>query len=192
MLTAKPCWSISTWSTLQASEVSSLIVNAAHLKELRSSSIAEQKKIKTSKDGDFWRLLVPGNYTIRVSKRKYRNINMRVTVNPDQATVLNITLTRKRSFSSFGKGRMSANLTQALDDGPAANLSFHPIVRSHDKLRLSMKNSKGTASRLKNLFCDYRFISCLIIFCLSRLGWDHNCKRLHYLVNTVLKIYIWN
>lgn len=150
------------------------------------------KKIKTSKDGDFWRLLVPGNYTIRVSKRKYRNINMRVTVNPDQATVLNITLTRKRSFSNFGKGRWSDNLTQALDDGPAANLSFHPIVRSHDKLRLSMKNSKGTASRLKNLFCDSRFIPCLIIFCLSRLGWDHNCKRLHYLVNTVLKIYIWN
>lgn len=126
------------------------------------------KKIKTSKDGDFWRLLVPGNYTLRVAKRKYKNIKMRVTVRPDQATIVNVTLSRKKTNDFVEDSRpVKANLIQ--DDRLAVNLSFHSITREKVNLRLSVKSLKGTASRMKNSSLK-AFLTSLIVFILRTQG----------------------
>ena len=49
--------------------------------------------VQTAKDGDYWRLLVPGTYTITVSASGYTTVSSNVTVTDGQAQVLNITLT---------------------------------------------------------------------------------------------------
>jgi len=104
------------------------------------------KKIKTSKDGDFWRLLVPGNYTVRVAKRKYKNSKKVVTVDPDVSTVVNFTLFRKNS-NNFNRRRPATKISGAVElDKPASNVSFHPIATNRDKLRLAAKSPKKSAS----------------------------------------------
>lgn len=105
------------------------------------------KKIKTFKDGDYWRLLVPGNYTVRVAKRKYKNSKKKVTVLSDAPTVVNFTLVRKRA-KNFNKRRPAAvKINPGVEpQKPASNVSFHSIVTHRDKLRLSAKSPKKSAS----------------------------------------------
>jgi len=104
------------------------------------------KKIKTSKDGDFWRLLVPGNYTIRVAKRKFKNSKKIVTVDTDVSTVVNFTLFRKNS-NNFNRRRPATKINGAVElEKSASNVSFHSIVRNRDKLRLAAKSPKKSAS----------------------------------------------
>ena len=105
------------------------------------------KKIKTSKDGDFWRLLVPGNYTVRVAKRKYKNTKLRVTVNPDQATVVNITLVSKSSRNLNRRRPVkTVSPVQVFIDKDERNVSFHSALAHRDRLRLSAKAPKKSAS----------------------------------------------
>lgn len=104
------------------------------------------KKIKSCKDGDFWRLLVPGNYTIRVAKRRYKNTRKTVTVDADVPTVVNFTLVRKRA-KKFNKRRPTVKINPGVElEKPASNVSFHSIVTQRDKLRLSAKSPKKSAS----------------------------------------------
>ena len=104
------------------------------------------KKIKTSKDGDFWRLLVPGNYTVRVAKRRFKNSKKTVTVDPDVSTVVNFTLFRKNS-NNFNRRRPATKINGAVElEKPASNVSFHSIVTNRDKLRLAAKSPKKSAS----------------------------------------------
>lgn len=49
--------------------------------------------VQTTKDGDYWRLLVPGRYTFTASAAGYSTVTSDVTVTGGQAQVLNITLT---------------------------------------------------------------------------------------------------
>ncbi|XP_045503129.1 carboxypeptidase D isoform X1 [Colias croceus] len=48
--------------------------------------------VKTAKDGDYWRLLVPGMYNITASKDGYENITEQVTVPANGSVSLNFTL----------------------------------------------------------------------------------------------------
>lgn len=120
------------------------------------------KKIKTSKDGDFWRLLVPGNYTVRVAKRRYKNSKKIVTVEPDVSTVVNFTLVRKNS-NNFNRRRPATKLSGAVElEKPASNVSFHSIVTNRDKLRLSAKSPKKSASAARIPSIVASFI-CLVL-----------------------------
>ena len=118
------------------------------------------KKIKTYSDGDFWRLLVPGNYTVRVAKRKYKNTKLRLAVDPDQATVVNFTLLRKKSRNFSRRRPVKINPVQV--EKPATNVSFHASVMDRDRLRLSAKSPKKSASVVINPSVAASFI-CLVL-----------------------------
>lgn len=123
------------------------------------------KKIKTSKDGDFWRLLVPGNYTVRVAKRKYKNTKLRVTVNPDQAKVVNITLVSKSS-RNLNRRRPVKTVSplQVFIDKDERNVSFHSALAHRDRLRLSAKAPKKSASLKITPVVHTFLISLLVLF----------------------------
>lgn len=53
---------------------------------------ARDHSIHSADDGDYWRLLVPGTYTLEFSAEGYNSISVQVTVNEGQASVVNITL----------------------------------------------------------------------------------------------------
>lgn len=123
------------------------------------------KKIKTSKDGDFWRLLVPGNYTVRVAKRKYKNTKLRVTVNPDQATVVNITLVSKSSRNLNRRRPVkTVSPVQVFIDKDERNVSFHSALAHRDRLRLSAKAPKKSASLKITPVVHTFLISLLVLF----------------------------
>ena len=118
------------------------------------------KKIKTFKDGDFWRLLVPGNYTVRVAKRRYKNSKKIVTVEADVSTVVNFTMFKKDS-KNFDRRRPATKINGAVElEKPASNVSFHSIT-NRDKLQLSAKSSKKSASVARNPSIVASFI-CLV------------------------------
>ena len=48
--------------------------------------------VHSAKDGDYWRLLVPGAYTLRISAEGYHNTTVEVTVNEGTASVVDVTL----------------------------------------------------------------------------------------------------
>lgn len=123
------------------------------------------KKIKTSKDGDFWRLLVPGNYTVRVAKRKYKNTKLRVTVNPDQATVVNITLVSKSS-RNLNRCRpvKTVSPVQVFIGKDERNVSFHSALAHRDRLRLSAKAPKKSTSLKITPVVHTFLISLLVLF----------------------------
>ena len=123
------------------------------------------KKIKTYKDGDYWRLLVPGNYTIRVAKRRYKNSKKKVTVVPDVPTVVNFTLVRRRpkNFNRRRPAAMTSNPAEAVQlEKPASNVSFHSVVTHRDKLQLAAKSPKKSASIARNPSIAASFI-CLVL-----------------------------
>ena len=48
--------------------------------------------VHSAEDGDYWRLLVPGVYTLHVSAEGYHNTTVEVTVNEGAASVVDVTL----------------------------------------------------------------------------------------------------
>ena len=52
--------------------------------------------IKTEKDGDFWRLLVPGTYDVTVRSKGLKPILKSVEVSPGAATLVNFTMQPKQ------------------------------------------------------------------------------------------------
>eukprot|EP00794_Sanderia_malayensis_P007497 gene7497-8328_t len=59
--------------------------------------------VQTGKDGDYWRILLPGQYEISAAKPGYTTIKQSVTVADGPSSVLNFTL--KKSGSEAGGGR---------------------------------------------------------------------------------------
>ena len=123
------------------------------------------KKVKTYKDGDYWRLLVPGNYIIRVAKRKYKNSKKTITVDPDAIAYANFTLVRKRS-KNFSRRRLAAKMNPVAQPLKSTNnVSFHKVVTHRDKLRLSAKSPGKSASTVLGPF----IITSLVCFVLVAL-----------------------
>ena len=52
--------------------------------------------IKTEKDGDYWRLLVPGTYDITVRAKGFKPVIRSVEVSPGFPTILNFTMQLKQ------------------------------------------------------------------------------------------------
>ena len=50
--------------------------------------------IRSAQDGNYWRLLVPGTYTLHVSAKGYHDAKVEITVREGEATVQDITLVR--------------------------------------------------------------------------------------------------
>ena len=63
--------------------------------------------IHTGTDGDYWRILLAGEYEVRAFKEGYEPLSKRVTIVDGPATVLNFTL--KKSASEEGSGRSTAH-----------------------------------------------------------------------------------
>ena len=99
------------------------------------------KKIRTQKDGDFWRLLVPGTYNIRVAKRGYLNARKTVTVYPEMSTFVNFTLVKKPARV---KDQGAANVRSRLR--APGKVTFHPAQGNRGKLRLSVSSKDGKKS----------------------------------------------
>lgn len=69
-----------------------------------------------------------------------------MTVDADIPTVVNFTLVRKRA-KKFNKRRPAVKIIPGVElEKPASNVSFHSIVTHRDKLRLSAKSPKKSAS----------------------------------------------
>lgn len=51
-----------------------------------------QHTVKSVKDGDYWRLIAPGNYMLQVSAPGYQSFSTKVTVPAEEAAVVNVTL----------------------------------------------------------------------------------------------------
>lgn len=50
--------------------------------------------VRSAEDGDYWRLLAPGTYTLNVSANGFHDGTVEVTVGTEEVTVVNITLVR--------------------------------------------------------------------------------------------------
>ena len=50
--------------------------------------------VKTTVDGEYWRLLIPGEYSLQVSAVGYQSVDLDVTVTGNEPSVLNIKMTR--------------------------------------------------------------------------------------------------
>ncbi|EFO20099.2 hypothetical protein LOAG_08391 [Loa loa] len=58
-------------------------------------SINRGKNITTTNEGEFWRILLPGTYTVSVSHRKYLPQVFNITVDEGSAKLVNVTLEEK-------------------------------------------------------------------------------------------------
>ncbi|VDK69815.1 unnamed protein product [Litomosoides sigmodontis] len=58
-------------------------------------SISQGKNITTTDEGEFWRILLPGTYTVFVSHRKYLPQIFNITVDEGAAKLVNVTLEQK-------------------------------------------------------------------------------------------------
>lgn len=97
------------------------------------------KKIKTFKDGDFWRLLVPGKYIVRAKKRGFMNSRKMVEVFNDTSTFVNFTMVDKN------KSKKPKELNSVVDKSKSS-LVFHESNNTASKLKLSV-DSKGQIVR---------------------------------------------
>ena len=59
------------------------------------------KDIKTSRIGEYWRLLLPGNYTVFVEAAGYRSVSRRVVVSGDDVSIENFGLERNPQRSGY-------------------------------------------------------------------------------------------
>lgn len=49
---------------------------------------------KTSHRGEYWRILLPGNYNLHISSEGYEQLEVPFQVNDSEATILNLTMNR--------------------------------------------------------------------------------------------------
>lgn len=68
--------------------------------------------MKSAKDGDYWRLLVPGKYKVKVSKRGYFPITKNIQVNDGLATKEDFILQPRKMHLNQDEG--STNLQEVL------------------------------------------------------------------------------
>ncbi|OZC12622.1 hypothetical protein X798_00253 [Onchocerca flexuosa] len=71
-------------------------------------SINQGKNITTTDEGEFWRILLPGTYTVLISHRKYLPQIFNITVDEGSAKLINITLVQKlcKENNSFFNGKL--------------------------------------------------------------------------------------
>ncbi len=91
--------------------------------------------VASAKDGDYWRLLIPGTYSILVTSEGYENSMNEVTVLSVGSTILNFTLTKVKEETS-----VKVEVTQIVAETPIIqdtdndrNLSSMPSSEESEK-----------------------------------------------------------
>ena len=118
------------------------------------------KIIRSHVTGDYWRLLVPGSYTVRAAKRGYKNKRKKVEIPVGSSVELNFTLIWKRGLSKK-KFRLRLNKTRE-----PAEATFILSKQEESRLKLSVlaENSAGTFSAAKsNLLLNIVLLSLFFI-----------------------------
>jgi len=114
------------------------------------------KKIKTFKDGDFWRLLVPGKYLVRAKKRGYMNSRKVIEVLNGTSTFVNFTMVPKN------QPKKQVDLTSVVERSES-NHAFHDSDNKGSKLKLSVDSH---AENLSPTFVVFIFS---LVVCFARL-----------------------
>ena len=104
------------------------------------------KLIRTHESGDYWRLLVPGTYTIRAAKRHYKNSRKTVVIPEGSSISLNFTLVRKDKRKITGK-TLGQRLNKTTGE---ADASF--ILTKQESDRLSLSVTAGNSASSYNTF----------------------------------------
>lgn len=98
------------------------------------------KKIKTWKDGDFWRLVTAGTYVVKARKHGYKNSRKIIEVSGNVSTFVNFTLVKK------DKPIKTLDLSSVLYE-TGKNLTFHANKYKTKRLRLSVVDGAGQSAR---------------------------------------------
>jgi len=62
----------------------------------------------TTENGEFWRILLPGNYKLRVIKAGYKTLEQRFSVSASEPTVLQVNLEQGISTPATGRGNQNS------------------------------------------------------------------------------------
>uniref|UniRef100_A0A4W3IJ27 Carboxypeptidase D, a n=1 Tax=Callorhinchus milii TaxID=7868 RepID=A0A4W3IJ27_CALMI len=80
--------------------------------------------IKSAKDGDYWRLLVPGVYKITASARGYLPMTKNVTVKDRQAVEVNFTLSRVTDY------KINSHVEVSINSSAGSEEEFNKLVKN--------------------------------------------------------------
>ncbi|XP_070205330.1 carboxypeptidase D-like [Littorina saxatilis] len=129
--------------------------------------------VTSAADGDFWRLLAPGTYTVTVTARRYEPKSIVVKVTDGAAVSVNFTLTPDHR----------EDWSEANDFGIAANMAATKYMNNDDlqSTFTDLANKNPTISRLDSSHMT-RQGKTLVIYHLSGTGLDHNDHRPHVLL----------
>ena len=84
--------------------------------------IADRSKdIKTTNKGEYWRLLLPGNYTVTVEAEGYLSKQIDITVNGDQVGVINFDMESDPKLKNTANSICVLNLIFVV-------LIFYPLI----------------------------------------------------------------
>ncbi|CAH2220110.1 carboxypeptidase D [Pelobates cultripes] len=104
-------------------------------------------QVTSDKAGDYWRLLVPGQYKVTASARGYIPVTKRVNVTEGDATVVNFTLARSgTNVHKEEGGKVSMVEPEMLD----------PDTKEFEKLIKDLSDENGMAQLLMSSFDDIR------------------------------------
>ena len=93
--------------------------NGAPLSKSKITVTDRSHAVRTGGDGDYWRLLLPGEYEVRAYRKGYEPMTHKVKVVEGPPTVLNFTL--KRSEVEEASGRGMEQQGTLLNQKPASN-----------------------------------------------------------------------
>ncbi|XP_004706949.2 carboxypeptidase D, partial [Echinops telfairi] len=93
-------------------------------------SVAEiNHPVTTYKNGDYWRLLVPGTYKVTVSARGYNPVTKNVTVTGEGATRVNFTLVRSSTDSSNESKKGKGDSTSTDEASDPTTKEFETLIK---------------------------------------------------------------
>ena len=95
--------------------------NGSPISKSKVMVLDRKHAVYTGSDGDYWRLLLPGEYEIRAFKKGFEPMNHKVKVVDGPPTILNFTL--KRSDVEEASGRGLDQQSNLLNQKPASNPS---------------------------------------------------------------------
>lgn len=87
---------------------------------------SRRKEVFTAKDGDYWRLLLPGGYKVTAHAAGYEPLTKEITVNDGDAKELNFVL-KKSNISKDEEQQESDEPNPVEDSKPEAGSHYHPV-----------------------------------------------------------------
>ncbi|KAJ1071639.1 hypothetical protein K5549_001931 [Capra hircus] len=113
-------------------------------------SVAEiNHPVTTYKNGDYWRLLVPGTYKITASARGYNPVTKNVTVKSEGAVQVNFTLVRSSTDSNNESKKGKGDSTNTDDVSDPTTKEFEALIKDlsaeNGLERLMLRSSSNLA-----------------------------------------------